>query len=165
MKNVLKSLVLVCLAVVITLPLSAQDDTKKKKKKGNRARQVAFAGFIKQLDAKVDFSDEQSAKIKKLQGEAQTKLAAANKVIGKKAREINTAVKKAVAGGTKRKEALAAAEAAASLTADEKAAIAKKKEINQGFQKAVRELLTDDQKKKAAPKRGKKKKGKKKKDA
>jgi Spy/CpxP family protein refolding chaperone len=165
MKNVLKSLVLICLAVVVALPLSAQDDDKKKKrKKGNRA--AAFASVVKQIDAKVDLTDEQSAKIKKLQEEVTPKLAAVVKVIGKKQREINAAAKKLVEGGKKRKDATAEAEAAAGLTDEQKAAIAKRKEIQVGFRKAVTELLTPEQQKKLAPKRGnKKKKGKKKKDA
>ncbi|HJN12909.1 MAG TPA: Spy/CpxP family protein refolding chaperone [Pirellulaceae bacterium] len=167
MKNVLKSLVLVCLAVAITLPLAAQD-AKKKKKKGNanKARQTAFGNYVKQLSAKVDLTEEQTAKIKKLQSEAQPKLAEANKVVGKKRRELGAARKKAVADGKKGKAAQAAAEEAVGLTAEEKAALAKTREIQQGFQKAVLALLTPEQRKKAAPNRGgKKKKKKKKKDA
>ena len=167
MKNVLKSLVLVCLAVAITLPLAAQDEKKKKRKKGNanRARQTAFAGYLKTLSDKgVELTDEQTAKIKKLQKEAQPKLAEANKVIGKKRREINAARKKAVADGKKGKAAQEAAEAAVGLSDEQKAAIAKSREIQQGFQKAVLAMLTPEQQKKAKTRRGGNKK-KKKKDA
>ena len=161
MKNLLKSLVLVCLAVAITLPLAAQDAKKKKKKGAGKAQQSALARVDKQLSAKADLTDEQSAAIKKLQDEAQPKLAEANKVIGKKRRELAAARKKAAADGKKGKEAQEAAEAAVGLTADEKAALAKTREITQGFQKAVRALLTPEQLEKAGLKRGGKKKKKK----
>jgi len=163
MKNLLKSLVLVCLAVAIAMPLAAQEDKKKKKKKGANNRS-ALTAFVKKVSDKVDLTDEQEAKIKKLQEEATPKLAEANKVIGKKRRELGAARKKAIADGKKGKEAQAAAEAAVGLTADEKAALAKTREIQTGFQKAVAGLLTDEQKAKAGLVRGKKKK-KKKKDA
>lgn len=168
MKNLLKSLVLVCLAVAIALPLSAEDEKKKKKKGGDKARQSALANLVKQIKSKVDLTDEQGAKIKELLADAQPKLAEANKVIGKKRRELGEARKKAIADGKKGKEAQAAAEEAVGLTADEKAALAKTREISQGFQKAVRALLTPEQLEKAGLKRGGKKKGgnkKKKKDA
>ena len=163
MKNVLKSLVLVCLAIAITMPIVAQDANKKKKKRAGKSRQSALANIVKQLHAKVDLTDEQAAKINKLQEEAQPKLAEANKVIGKKRRELGAARKKAVADGKKGKEAQAAAEAAVGLTAEEKAALGKSREVIQGFQKAVRGLLTPEQIEKAGFKRGGKKKNKKKK--
>ncbi len=160
MKNVLKSLVVVCLAVAMVLPLAAQDAKKKKKKGGEKGRQSALANVVKQLTAKVDLTAEQTASIKKLQEAAQPKLAEANKVIGKKRQELGAARKKAAADGKKGKEAQAAAEAAVNLTADEKAALAKVREITQEFQKGVRALLTPEQIEKAGLKRGAKKKKK-----
>ncbi len=167
MKNVLKSLVLVALAVAIALPLAAQDAEKKKRKKAaGKGQRSALANFVKQLDTKVDLTEEQVAKIKKLQEEAQPKLAEANKVIGKKRRELGAARKKAMADGKKGKEAQAAAEAAVNLSDDEKAALAQVREVTQGFQKSVRALLTPEQLKKAGGNRGAKGgKKKKKKDA
>lgn len=161
MKKLLTSLVLVCLAVAIAMPLSAEDEKKKKKKGGNKARQSALAKVAKQIKSKVDLTDEQEAKIKKLVEDAEPKLAEANKVIGKKRGELGAARKKAQADGKKGKEAQAAAEAAVGLTAEEKAALGKSREITQGFQKAVRALLTPEQQEKAGLKRGGKKKKKK----
>jgi Spy/CpxP family protein refolding chaperone len=161
MKNLLKSLVLVCLAVAIAMPLSAQD-AKKKKKKDGKGQQTALANFVKQVSAKVELTDEQSAKIKELLAGAEPKLAEAGKVVGKKRGELAAARKKAADDGKKGKEAQEAAEAAVGLTAEEKAAFAQIREVTQGFQKAVGELLTAEQKEKAGLN---KKGGKKKKDA
>lgn len=167
MKNVLKGLVLVCLAVAIALPLAAQEEKKRKKKgNANKARQTALGNFVKQLSAKVDLTEEQTAKIKKLQNEAQPKIAEANKVFGKKRRELTAARKKAIADGKKGKAAQAAAEDAVGLTAEQKAAIVKSRELQQGFQKAVLALLTTEQQEKVkAANRAARKKKKKKKDA
>ena len=165
MKNLLKSLVLVCLAVAIAMPLAAQDEKKKKRKKGANNRSFVVS-FVKRVtDKGVELTDEQTAQIKKLQDEAGPKIAEANKVIGKKRRELNAARKKATKDGKKGKEAQAAAEAAVGLTAEEKAALAKARELQTGFQKAVTAVLTPEQKKKAGLVRGNRKKTKKKKDA
>ena len=158
MKKLLTSLVLVCLAVAIAMPLTAQDAKKKKKKNAGKGQRSALASFVEQVKSKVELTEEQAEKIKKLHEEAQPKLAEANKVIGGKRREIAAARKKAAEDGLKGKEAQAAAEAG--LTAEEKAALAKTREITQGFQKAVRELLTPEQLNKAGLKRGGKKKNK-----
>ena len=160
MKNVLKSLVLVCLAVAVALPLSAQEG-KKKKKNANKGQKTALSNFVNQISSKVDLTEEQTAKIKKLEEEAAPKLAEANKVIGKKRRELGAARKKAIEDGKKGKAAQEAAEAAVNLTDEEKAALAKTREITQGFQKAVRALLTPEQLEKAGLNKGGKKKKKK----
>ena len=154
MKNVLKSLVLVCLAVAIAMPLAAEDDAKKKRKKkdGAKGQQSALATFVKQLGENVDLTAEQTGKIKELQDAAQPKLAEANKVIGPKRKEIAAARKKAADDGLKGKEAQAAAEAG--LTADEKAAFAATRTITQDFKKAVAALLTPEQQGKAGLKPG-----------
>ena len=101
MKKLLTSMVLVCLAIAIAMPLSAQDKKKKKKKGANNRSYVVT--FVKKVtDKGVELTDEQSAKIKKLQDETGPKIIEANKVIGKKRRELNAARKKVdaiVAGG------------------------------------------------------------------
>jgi len=141
-----------------SLPLAAQDAKKKKKKARGKGQQSALANFVKQLKTKVDLTDEQEAKIKKLQDETQPKLAEVSKVIGPKRREVAAARKKAMEDGLKGREAQAAA--MAGLTDEEKAAFAKTREITQGFQKAVRELLTPEQQDKAGLKKGRNKKKK-----
>jgi len=166
MNRILKSLVLLGLAVAVALPLSAQDAAKKKKKKQGKGAAAAFANIVKRLETDLDLTDEQSAKIKELQSVHGKKLAAANETIGGKRRDIAAAMKKAKADGLKGKAAAKAAEESVNLTDEEKAALAEFRKITGDFQREVLALLTPEQREKSglkiadAKKKGGKKKNK-----
>jgi hypothetical protein len=79
MKNVLKTMCLLALAVVIALPLAAEDKKEKKKKKGNKGGGPT-AALVKRVKA-AGVEGDTLAKVEKLAKEYGAKIAEANKGI------------------------------------------------------------------------------------
>lgn len=163
------------IAALVAAPAFAQDDTAKKKKKGQAGdQQNVVMQTIKQLEA-AKLTDEQVAKIKELGKTANAKLKALRDEAGittellKKRADAQKSLKDS---GKKGKELQAAINEAAGLTEAQSAAFAKVNEARTAFQKQVIALLTDEQKenlpqalKRAANAKAGKAKGKKKKQA
>ncbi|MFO0821007.1 MAG: hypothetical protein U1A77_23880 [Pirellulales bacterium] len=169
MKTLLRTLAVVALALLISVPAVAQE--KKKKGKGGNQTPQAVAAIQKQLEG-LDLSDEQKGKIKEVVASYSGKLTEAQKKVGglmtaEQRAKAKEATDKAKADGKKGKELRDAVEAAVGLSGDDKAKMqAAQKEVNDlagEFRKAVAEVLTDEQKAKAglnAPEKGKGKKKK-----
>ena len=162
MKNVLKTMTLFALAVVIALPLSAED---KKKKKGGKKSRNPLVNVVKKVkDAGAD--EDTLEKVEALAKEYGAKLTEANEGLGDALKQRREAAAKAKADGKTGKDLQAAVNAAVKLTDEQKDAMKKAQGIRQDFNKAVAALLTPEQAKAAgvAGKGGGKKKKKKKKD-
>ena len=176
MKKLLTSMFVVLLATAIALPLVAQDKQKKKRKKKGQRGNAAVVQMMNRLK-KLNLSDEQKEKIKKIAADHGPKLAA----VTKKVRETLTrdelrarqeAGKKARSEGKKGRELQAAINAVVPKEKQKAYAAAQKeaRAAQAAFRNAVAAVLTDEQKKEAklvARKKGKKKatrKKKKKKD-
>lgn len=162
MKNLLKCSVLVGLAVLIALPLAAEEKKKKKGEKGGQRNPLARQ--VKQLSGKVDLSKEQQKQLDDLAKTHGEKLAAANKKMGNARQLMAAARKKAVDEGKKGKELRDAIE---EVLSDEQIEARKQATgVLTAFRKAVSEVLTKEQREKAGlsgKKGGDKKKGEKKK--
>lgn len=170
MKNWLRNLAVLAVAVAIALPsLAFAQKTEKgeKKKKGDGAP-TAVSQLKKQIGA-LDLNEEQKKKIHDIIAEYSPKLAEAQKAASetltpeqRKARQEASA--KAKADGLKGKAAQEAVAKAVNLTGDQKEkaekAEAHLREIVGNLRKAVGGVLTEEQKTKAglnAPAKGKKK--------
>ncbi len=187
--NVLKFCVCAALAMAVTFAVSTshadpakkpaaeakkgakKDGAKKgakkegaKKGRRNPGAQLA-AGVMKRL-AKVNLTEEQTAKIKKLAEAHGAKMAEARKAAGltkEQQQARQEAMKAAKADGKKGKELRDAVAAATKMSEEQKAAMAKAGAMQKEFMTAVQEVLTDEQK--AALKPARKPGNKKKKDA
>ena len=169
MKTLFRTLAVVALALLITVPALAQE--KKKKGKGGNQTPPAVAAVEKQL-ASLELSEEQKGKVKEVVEKYTGKLAEAQKKVAdlmtpEQRAKTKEATEKAKADGKKGKELRSAVEAAVGLSGDDKAKMqAAQKEVSDlagEFRKAVGEVLTDEQKAKAglnAPEKGKGKKKK-----
>jgi colicin import membrane protein len=176
MKTLLKSVVLVALALAVAAPLSAGEGEKKAEgkkpaaKKADGAKKAAAkkaAGkkrapgaqavnaLLKRLSA-AELSDEQVAKIKEIAAEYAPKLVEARQKQGL-SKEQQAAMKearaKAKADGLKGKAAAEAVAKAVNLSDDQKAAQAAVRELSAALNKAALAVLTDEQRAKIAPKR------------
>jgi len=160
MKNVLKTMTLLALAVVIAMPLAAED--KKEKKKGEKGGNPLAQTVKKVKEAGADEATVE--KVEVLAKEYGPKLAEARKGLGDAQKKMAEARKAAAAEGKKGKDLQAAVDAAVQLTDDQKAALKESQEIQQKFNAAVAALLTPEQAK-AAGVAGKRDGKKKKKDA
>lgn len=152
MKNVLKTMTLLALAVVIAAPVSAADE--KKKKKGNKGARNPLAAVVKKVkDAGADEATVE--KVEALAKEHGAKLADANKGMGDALKQRREATAKAKADGKTGKDLQAAVKAAVKLTDEQEAAMKKAQSIRQDFNKAVVALLTPEQAKAAGIRAGK----------
>jgi len=180
MKTMLKSVVLVALALAVAAPLSAGEKEKKAEgkkpaaKKADGAKKAAAKkrapgaqavnALLKRLSA-AELSDEQVAKIKEIGKEYAPKLAEARQKQGltkEQQAAMKEAREKAKADGLKGKAAAEAVANAVNLSDDQKAAQAAVRELNAALNKAALAVLTDEQRAKIAPKRAAKKPGAKK---
>lgn len=152
MKNVLKTMTLLALAVVIAAPMAAQE---KKKKKGEKGGNPLASTVAKVKEAGADEATVE--KVEALAKEYGPKLAEARKGLGDAAKEMAEARKAAAADGKKGKDLQAAVDAV-KLTDEQKAALASSKELQAKFNAAVAALLTPEQAKAAGVAAGKKKK-------
>jgi Spy/CpxP family protein refolding chaperone len=159
MKSLMQRLCLVGLAVVIALPLVAQDDKKKDRKKDGGMNK-AVAGLKKALSEVSDITPEQQKKIDAVIAEYTPKLQDAAKKAGEGPKKLAQANKKLKDEGKTGKELKAAAAAEAKLTADEQAGVDEVERVGREMRNAVGAILTDAQKEKAGLNKG----GKKKKD-
>lgn len=164
MKNVLKTMCLLALAVVIALPLTAEDKKEKKKKKGGQKGSPTAALVKRVKDAGVE--GETLAKVEAIAKAYGEKIAEANKAIDPEIRKKQAAARKAaVAEGKKGKDVAAAVAAAVQLTDEQEAAMKEVQALQRKLNAEVAELLTPDQREKAklnvgkgnAPKKKKKK--------
>lgn len=156
MKNVLKTMMLLALAVVIAAPMTAQE---KKKKKGEKGGNPLAATVKKVKDAGAD--EATVGKVEVLAKEYGPKLTEARKGLGTAQKEMADARKAAAADGKKGRDLQAAVDAAVKLTDEQKAALKESQEIQQKFNAAVAALLTPEQAQAAGVAgRGKKKKNK-----
>lgn len=141
MKNVLKTISLLALALLIAVPGAAQE---KKKKKGKKGAGNPLAQVVKKVkDAGADAAVVE--KVEALAKEYGPKLAEARKGLGDAGKKMNEARKAAVAEGKKGKELQEAVAAAVQLTDEQKAAQKASQELQQKFNKAVAALLTPEQ--------------------
>ena len=154
MKSLVRKLGLLSLALIIALPLAAQDK-EKKKKNGSEPEAVAK---IKKALADVDLKEDQKKKVDDLVAQYTPKLNDAAKAAGEAPRKMKEANKKAKDDGKKGKELAAATKEGAKLTPEEQTAYDKLESLQQEFRSAVMAVLTDEQKEKAGLNKGKKKK-------
>ncbi|MEO8499192.1 MAG: hypothetical protein ABI614_29355, partial [Planctomycetota bacterium] len=114
MKNVLKTMMLLALAAVIALPLSAEDK-KKKGEKGDKKGGNPLAAVVKKV--KEAGADEATVeKVEALAKEYGPKVAKAREGLGDAGKKIAEARKAAAAEGKKGKDLQAAVDAAVQLT-------------------------------------------------
>lgn len=165
MKQVVKGMFVFALAIAMAAPLFGADEKKAEgKKKKEKAAPGAF--LVKQAMGRlknVDLSDEQEAKIKKIAAEWAPKMAELRKAAGlskEQQQARREAMAKAKEAGKKGKELAAAANEAVKLTDDQKAGLEKMREASQAFNKAVMEVLTEEQRAKVGGKRKPKAKAK-----
>ncbi|MBP85215.1 MAG: hypothetical protein CMJ64_00620 [Planctomycetaceae bacterium] len=144
MKNVLKTMCLLALAVVIALPLAAEDKKKKKKKGGKRGSPTA--ALVKKVKA-AGVSEETLKKVEEIAASFNTKIAEARKGLGDARQKIAAARKKAQDDGKKGKE-LQAAVRAVELTDEQKAAQKELQGLNRELNTKVAALLTPEQRQK-----------------
>ena len=150
MKNVLKTVTLLALALVIAVPMSAQE---KKKKKGKKGARNPLAAVVKKVhDAGADEATVE--KVEALAKEYGPKLTEANKGLGDVLKQRREATAKAKADGKTGKDLQAAVNAAVKLTDEQQAAMKKAQSIRQEFNKAVVALLTPEQAKAAGIRAG-----------
>ncbi len=141
MKNVLKTMTLLALALMIAMPVAAQE---KKKKKGKKRAGNPLAAVVKRVkDAGADGATVD--KVEALAKEYGPKLAEARKGLGDAAKKMNEARKAAAADGKKGKELQAVVQAAVKLTDEQKAAQKSAQELQRKFNAAVVALLTPEQ--------------------
>jgi hypothetical protein len=155
MKSFAQKMLWLSLAVLIALPLAAEDKKKDKKKAGGEP--AAVAQLKKQL-ANVDLKEEQKKKVEELCAEYAPKMREAAKAAGEAPKKVAEAKKRLKDEGKKGKEAAAALKSTANLTAEEQAAYDKLESLNQEFRTAVMGVLTEEQKEQAGLNKGKKKK-------
>lgn len=152
-----KCLLLIAMAAVLTAPMFAAEDGKKGKQ-GKRRRAQAGGQLMKQLE-KAELSDEQKSQAKEVIAKYSKQIAEAQKGLGEARKAIGEARKKAAADGKKGKE-LADAIKTVELTDDQKAALAKSRELNAQLRQEIAKLLTPEQREKAGirgARKGKKK--------
>jgi Spy/CpxP family protein refolding chaperone len=175
MKYALKSLLVLALMVVVTVPALADDDAPKKKRKPKPAAKAARGGnrqvaaMMKKLKD-VELTAEQKEKIKAIGEKFGPKLretqAAVREAAGGRefARKRAEATKKAREQGLKGKELQAAVLKELDLTPEAQEAMKKAqtavREVNREFVAAVREVLTPEQLEKAGLRQARAKKGK-----
>lgn len=140
MKNAVRTLLSVTLALVVALPLMADD---KEKKAPQRQKPEAGAAILKRLD-RVGLTAEQTAKIKDLAAKAQAKTAARPQLSEEQRAKLTAARK---AGEIKDMHKLLESV----LTAEQKKALEEARAAQGGLMKHVFALLTDEQKAKLAP--------------
>ncbi|MCR9118235.1 MAG: Spy/CpxP family protein refolding chaperone [bacterium] len=156
MKHVVRSLVVLALAVAVASPIFAAD---KKKEEGKKKKPAASAMVLKQAMnrfKKVELSDEQKAKIEKLAADWAPKVAEARKAANLKPEQMKArreAMAKAKADGLKGKEAAKAVAAALNLSDEQQATMKKAAGVMKEFNAAVMGVLTDEQKAKLGGKR------------
>lgn len=163
MKNVLKTMCLLALAVAIALPIAAEDKKKKKKKAAKKGSPTA--ALVKRVKA-AGVSEETLKKVEDIAASFNAKIAEAQKGLGDARQKIASARKKAQEDGKKGKE-LQAAVRAVELTDEQRAAQKQLQALNRELNSKIAAVLTPEEREKAkirAP-RGNAKKKKKKKDA
>ncbi len=151
MKSVVRTLLSLSLAIVIAMPLVAQE----KKARKERKKPDPAAGILKKLE-KAELSEEQVAKIKTLAAATaeKTKAARAKAALTD---EQKAAIKKAREEGKKGEEL----RKVVTLNEEQKAAMKEAREIQAAMMKEVLGLLTAEQKEKAGIKERGKRGGKK----
>ena len=155
------------LALLIAMPLMADDEKKKGKGKGKGRGNQLLAATMKRL-AKAELTGEQKEKITAMAKEWQPKIAEITKkaALTKEQRtKMTEARKKAAADGKKGKAAREAVMAAAGLSDEQKEAQNAANKARAEFGQAVNALLSAEQKTKAGIGGAKKGAKKKKKDA
>jgi hypothetical protein len=151
MKSLVNKFLLLGVALLIALPIAAQE----KKKKNGAPGQI---GNIQKSLGKIELKEEQKKKIDGIFAEFTPKLQDASKKAGDAPKRINEAKKKLQEEGKKGKDLNEAVKNAVTLSDDEKAAVADLEKLNAELRSAVAAVLTDEQKEAAGFNKGKKKK-------
>jgi Spy/CpxP family protein refolding chaperone len=157
MKSVAKVVLSLLLAIMIALPLMAQDQPKKPKRAPKKPDQAA--GILKRLE-KAELTDEQVAKIKELAAKLPDPTA---KLTDEQKKKLAEAMKQAKAEGKSMKDIQQLRESVLDLTEEQKAAMKEAQAAREAGMKEIMALLTPEQREKAGVKvRAKKEGGKKK---
>jgi Spy/CpxP family protein refolding chaperone len=157
MKSLVQKLCLVGLAVMIALPIAAQD--KKEKKNGKKGGGNNPIGQLKKQLEDANLTAEQQKKVDEIVAKHETAIKEAAKKAGDAPRRLADARKK-FQGEKKGKELKEAARAEAKLTSDEQAAVDDlDKHLNQAREE-IAAVLTQEQKEKTKIGLGKGKKNK-----
>jgi hypothetical protein len=146
MKSLVQKLCLVGLALLIALPIAAQDKEKKDKKNGKKG-----GGPVAQLKkalADANLTADQQKKVDEIIAKHEPAIREASKKAGDAPARINEAKKKLVDEGKKGKQANEEARTAAKLSADEEKAVDELEKHTRELRDEVAAVLTQEQKEK-----------------